>query len=76
MKIRLICIGKMKNSHLRALVEDYAERIGHFASLEVLELRDGRVSDGGARLAEEAKAIRQALATKNGSGFTGTVLWE
>jgi len=76
MKIRLICIGKMKNTHLQALVEDYTERVGHFASLEVVELRDGRASDGGARLLEEAKVLRQALETKGTARLTGVVLWD
>ena len=82
MKIRLICVGKMKNAPLQALVRDYTERIGHFASLEVVELRDGKAADAGVRLTDEAKAFRQALETKqsgktqSGSGFPGVVLWD
>ena len=75
MKIRLICIGKMKNPALQALVEDYTERIGHFANLEIVELRDGRASDAKVRLTEEAKAIRLTVETKGG-GFAGAVLWD
>ena len=78
MKIRLICVGKMKNAHLQALVKDYTERIGHFATLEVVELRDGKATDAAVRLTDEAKAFRQAIdpKTKSGSGFSGTVLWD
>ena len=75
MKIRLICIGKMKNAALQALVEDYAGRIGHFVNLEIVELRDGRAADAKVRLTEEAKAIRLAVETKGG-GFAGAVLWD
>jgi 23S rRNA (pseudouridine1915-N3)-methyltransferase len=76
MKIRLLCIGKMKNAHLKALVEDYTERMGHFASLEVVELRDGRAPDAQARLTEEARVLRQALESKGSGGFAGAVLWD
>ena len=76
MKIRLICIGKMKNSHLKALATDYAERIGHFANLEIVELRDGKAAEGKARLAEESRALRQVLEIKGASGFAGAVLWD
>ncbi len=76
MKIRLICIGKMKNTHLQALVQDYAERIGHFVNLEIVELRDGKASEPKVRLLEEAKALRQALETKGAGGLAGAVLWD
>ncbi len=74
MKIRLICVGKMKNPALRALAEDYAARIPRFSPLEIVELRDGRASDPVARLAEEAKSITAAL--EKGSGFHNAVLWD
>jgi 23S rRNA (pseudouridine1915-N3)-methyltransferase len=74
MKIRLICVGKMKNAALRALAEDYAERIPRFSPLEIVEVRDGKASDPIARLAEEAKLITAAL--EKGSGFQNAVLWD
>jgi len=76
MKIRLLCIGKMKNAPLRALVEDYMERVGHFASLEVVELKDGKAPDAGARLVEEAAMLRQALDLTGRSRAAGVVLWD
>ena len=66
----------MKNAHLQALVGDYTERIGQFANLEVVELRDGKATDAKVRLTEEAKAIRQTLETKGNAGFSGAVLWD
>jgi 23S rRNA (pseudouridine1915-N3)-methyltransferase len=75
MKIRLICIGKMKNAPLQALAADYAGRIKHFTPFEIVELKDGKASDANVRLTEEAKAIRQALEAKGGIG-AGAVLWD
>ena len=40
MKIRLIMLGKTRREEARALVEDYAGRIKHYAEIETLELRD------------------------------------
>ena len=74
MKIRLICVGKMKNAPLRALAEDYAGRIQRFAPLEIVELKDGKAADAVSRLAEEAKAIEAALL--KGAGFRNAVLWD
>jgi 23S rRNA (pseudouridine1915-N3)-methyltransferase len=73
MKIRLICIGKMKNTSLRALATDYGSRVSRFAPLEIVELRDGQAADPVSRLAEEAKAITAVLAGGKdpGKGFKG-----
>ncbi len=72
MKIRLVCVGKMKNPALRALAEEYAGRIGRFVAFEVVELRDGKARDGAARPAEEAKALAAAL--EKGAGFANAFL--
>jgi 23S rRNA (pseudouridine1915-N3)-methyltransferase len=41
MKIRLVMLGKTRREELCALIEDYAKRIGRYADVELLELRDG-----------------------------------
>jgi 23S rRNA (pseudouridine1915-N3)-methyltransferase len=57
MEIRLVMLGKTRRAELRALVDDYAERIRHYARLEINELRDASPAslrklkiDAGARL--------------------------
>ena len=40
MKIRLIMLGKTRNVALRAMIDDYLERIQHFAPAEIVELRE------------------------------------
>jgi rubrerythrin len=54
-------VGKLKNPALRALADDYAGRIGRFASLEIVELKDGR--------AEHAVEYRGFAATARQEGF-------
>jgi 23S rRNA (pseudouridine1915-N3)-methyltransferase len=40
MRIQLLFLGKTRRPEIRALVEDYVCRIGHFAEVETLELRE------------------------------------
>ena len=39
MKIRLVFLGKTRNAHLRALIEEYRRRLTRFTPIEILEQR-------------------------------------
>ncbi|MEJ7617205.1 MAG: 23S rRNA (pseudouridine(1915)-N(3))-methyltransferase RlmH [Pyrinomonadaceae bacterium] len=39
--MRLIWVGKTKNEHLRALVDEYVKRIERFARCEIVHVREG-----------------------------------
>lgn len=41
MKLTLVMLGKTRRPEIRALVEDYARRIGRYAEIEINEIRDG-----------------------------------
>ena len=62
MRLRLIWVGKTKNEHARALVEDYVGRLSRFCRTEVTELREGAGAGDRAVLEEEARRIAGALA--------------
>ncbi len=40
MKLTLVMLGKTRRPEIRALVEDYARRIGRYAEIEINEIRD------------------------------------
>jgi 23S rRNA (pseudouridine1915-N3)-methyltransferase len=40
MKIRLIMLGKTRREEARALLNDYVQRIQHYAEIEIAELRE------------------------------------
>jgi 23S rRNA (pseudouridine1915-N3)-methyltransferase len=40
MKIRLIMIGKTRREEIRTLLGDYVQRIGHYAEIQIDELRE------------------------------------
>ena len=60
MRLRIIWTGKTRDARLRALIEDYSGRLGHFARCEVTELRElGRTDKSG--IDKETKRISDAL---------------
>src|SRR5829696_6044467 len=60
MRLRIIWTGKTRDARLRALIEDYADRLSHFARCEVIELRElGRTDKTG--IDKETQRISDAL---------------
>lgn len=45
MRVRIIAVGKAKDPALRSLLGDYYARIGRYAKLEEIELKDGDVEE-------------------------------
>lgn len=71
MKIRLVCVGKMANAHLKALSADYLGRLERLCDVEVAEIKDADDKDGAARLAKEAMRLREAAGS-----LPECVLWD
>ncbi len=60
MRFRIIWTGKTRDARLRALIDDYAERLSHFVRCEVTELRElGRTDKAG--IDKETRRITDAL---------------
>lgn len=60
MRFRIIWVGKTRDSRLRALIDDYFERLSHFVRCEITELREsGREDKSG--IDRETKRISDAL---------------
>ena len=45
MKIKIICVGKLKEKYLRDGIDEYVKRIGRFASVDIIELADEKIPD-------------------------------
>ncbi len=71
MRIQLIFLGKTRNPNLRALLEDYQQRIARFSPIEVLEWK---TTDGGPWSVAEARgkggAAPVVLLDAGGKAFT------
>jgi 23S rRNA (pseudouridine1915-N3)-methyltransferase len=61
MHLRLIWVGKTKNEHLRALVEDYLGRLRRFVRSEVTELRESSARTEREGIEDEGRRIIGAL---------------
>jgi 23S rRNA (pseudouridine1915-N3)-methyltransferase len=60
MRLRILWTGKTRDARLRALIDDYAERLSHFVRCEVTELRElGRTDKTG--IDKETKRISDRL---------------
>lgn len=61
MRVRFVWVGKTRNEHLRALVEEYLKRLKRFARCEVLEVRESAARTKEAGIEEEGKRILGGL---------------
>lgn len=50
MRVRIIAVGKAKDRDLRSLLVDYYGRIGRYARLEEIELKDGKEGEVAERI--------------------------
>jgi 23S rRNA (pseudouridine1915-N3)-methyltransferase len=60
MRFRIIWTGKTRDSRLRALIDDYYERLSHFVRCEVTELRES-ASDDKSGIDKDTTRISDAL---------------
>ncbi len=65
MRARFIWIGRTRNEHLRALIEDYQERLARFVACEITELRESANNERRAVVEDESRKILEALQRKN-----------
>lgn len=61
MLFRFVWVGKTRNEHLRALVEDYLARLRRFVRCEVVELRESSAREARQGIEEEGGRILGAL---------------
>ena len=50
MRLRFIWVGKTRDAHIRALVDEYLKRLGRFVRYEVTEAREGGIEEEGRRI--------------------------
>lgn len=61
MRVRLIWVGKTKNEHMRALVDDYLKRLSRFTRCEITEVSAVAARAAGSGIEEESRRIIGAL---------------
>lgn len=61
MRLRLIWVGKTRDEHIRALVEEYLKRLKRFARCEVTELERSPAQTAHEGIEDESRRILSAL---------------
>ena len=55
MKIRVVCVGKLKEKYWQDALQEYSKRLGAYCDLEIVELRESRLTETGAAAEERVK---------------------
>lgn len=63
MRFNFVWVGKTRNEHHRALVDEYLKRLSRFVRCDVTELRESTQRDSRLCLEEEGKRITASLAS-------------
>ena len=60
MKIRILCVGKIKESFYRDAVAEYEKRLGRYCQLEIIEVADEQTPDDASPAMEEQIRLKEA----------------
>lgn len=63
--IKIICLGKIKESYIQSGIEEYKKRISKYTNIEVYELQDEGISDKKIALKKEKERILKIINKKD-----------
>ena len=63
--IKIICLGKIKESFLEEAIKEYKKRISKYQQLEIIELQDEGINDKKVALKKEKERILKVLNKKD-----------
>ncbi len=63
--IKIICLGKIKESFLEDAIKEYKKRISKYQQLEIIELQDEGINDKKVALKKEKEKILKVLNKKD-----------
>lgn len=59
MKVRIICIGKLKEKYWTAAVAEYSKRISGYANIEIIELKESKLHANPSPADEASVLVRE-----------------
>lgn len=62
--IKIICVGKIKESYLRDAIEEYTKRLSKYTKLQIIELQDEGLVDKDQAKKLEAEKISKHINPK------------
>lgn len=63
--IKIICVGKIKESYFRDAIEEYKKRLSKYTDLEIVEVPDDGLSDIKTSLKKEGEKILKQINQKD-----------
>jgi 23S rRNA (pseudouridine1915-N3)-methyltransferase len=61
MRLRVIWTGKTRDAHIRALIEDYSNRLSHFVKCEISEFRESPGFENRSGIDKDSQRILDGL---------------
>lgn len=59
MKVRIVCIGKLKEKYWKSAVAEYSKRISGYANIEIVELKESKLPANPSPADEAAVLVRE-----------------
>ncbi|MBD5558835.1 MAG: 23S rRNA (pseudouridine(1915)-N(3))-methyltransferase RlmH [Clostridia bacterium] len=69
MKIRIVCVGKLKKTYLEAAEQDYSRLLGRYCSLEIVQLREEAPKGTGPKAEQAAREVEAQRILSRLDGF-------
>ena len=63
MKIRIVCVGKVKESYFSAGIAEYQKRLSRFCKLEIIEIKEENLTE------TPSEGEKQRILSKEGQGI-------
>lgn len=63
--IKIICVGKLKESYLKDAVNEYKKRLSKYTKLEIIEVEDYDIKDSAIALLKEKNNIEKYIGNKD-----------
>jgi 23S rRNA (pseudouridine1915-N3)-methyltransferase len=67
MKIDICCVGKVKESSFRDMINEYSKRLSRYANLSILEVQDEKTPD------KASATVEEAIKKKEGERLLGVI---
>ena len=58
MKIKLVCVGSIKENFFKSAIDEYAKRLQKFCKLEIIEVKQGKSGNDNAKAEEYAEIVK------------------
>ena len=61
MKIKIVCVGELKEKYFKDAIAEYTKRLSRYCSLEIKEVAQSKIDDATLSKKQEENAILEAL---------------